>query len=138
LGTTYRIFPDQGVVYVHFHGVIRVEESLALYQRYIQDPGFRPGQKQLVDFSEVEELILDVPKILEMQAFKAAQLACLSAQTMMGFYAPTEVGRMMAAMSIRSWDGFDHVASSVLVTEDEVLAFLGLKETRISDLLAKA
>ena len=131
----YTILKDHGLVFVKYQGVMRIEETMETFGRYAQDPDCRPGQKQFVDLSEITEIEQDFPKLMEIQAKKAEVFMAEGAQTIMVYYAPTELGQRLGNIILRSWEPFDSVVALVIDSEEEALAVLGLRETSIEELI---
>ena len=135
MSVTFRILRARGVVYVRYFGFVGIESSLIAFRDYMEHPDCRPGQKHLVDLSEVTEFEKDYARILQLQALKAEQFVGQPVETMLAYIAPTAAARAMAALVLRSWEGNEYVIPRVLDTEAEALAFLGMPERRVAELL---
>ncbi|MBY6046901.1 hypothetical protein [Vannielia litorea] len=132
---TYRIFPDIGLVYVRYEGHAGIPETMETFGRYMSDPGFRPGQKQLVDLSAVTSWDKDYAALLGIQA-KKAEAFLRGPETIMVYYAPTPQTAEMARLIMRSWEDLDAIVPILQDTERGTLEVLGLSETSF-DALAR-
>jgi hypothetical protein len=138
MAVSYRILPEHALVYVRYEGTAGLEDGFKAFEAYLRDPQCRPGQKQFIDLSGITEIERDFPKLMAFQAFKAMQFVAPAQQTLLVYYAPTKVSQVMANLSLRSWAGFDHVAARMMEDEAAAMAFLGLRGTRIAELLAQS
>lgn len=130
----YTILDQHGLVLVTYEGTVRAEDTLTTFARYARDPGFRPGQKQLVDLSRVHTVEADFPALMAMQARKADTFMAAGTQTLMVYHAPTSVGQRLGHQIARSWEPFEAVVVRIAETEAEALAILGLRESRLAEL----
>ncbi|MDF1871552.1 hypothetical protein [Vannielia sp.] len=134
---TYQILADLGIVYVRYDGPMDVAESGALFASYMADPGFRPGQKQLVDLSRITGYERDFAGLLALQA-KKAEAFLQGPETIIVYYAPGGVAREVAHLAMRSWENLDAIVALVQDTEAGTLSVLGLSETSFSALIQGA
>ncbi|QDC10172.1 hypothetical protein FHY55_13350 [Oceanicola sp. D3] len=132
---SYRIHPQIGLVFVKYHGHAAISETFEAFGRYMADPAYRPGQKQLVDLSAVTSFEKDYAALLEVQA-KKAEAFLRGPETIICYYAPTPETREMANIVMRSWDELDAIVAVVQDTEAGSLEVLGLAE-KTFDALAK-
>lgn len=130
---TYRIYEDIGLVHVRYEGKALLQESFEAVGRYLRDPGFRPGQKQLVDLSGVTAFEEDYARLMALQA-KKAEAFFEGPENLIVYLAPTEITRTMARIVVRSWRDIDAVVPVVVETEAEALEVLGLADTSLDDL----
>lgn len=135
---SYRILPDRGLVYVRYGTRVDFTESGALFAAYTHDPDFRPGQKQLVDFSDVTSIDTDYVRLLALQAKKVDTFVVPAGETLMVYFAPTPETDRIARWALRSWDGVAGVVVRVLNDEAAALAFLGQPESSFADLFESA
>ena len=138
MAVTFRILPDRGLVYVRYVDFALIDESIQAFSAYMNHPDCRPGQKHLIDLAAVVGFERDYPRLMALQAFMARLYVGTDIQTMAAFFAPSREAQEMTTPVLRSWEGHDQVVVRVLDNEAEALAFLGLTETRIADLLANA
>ena len=131
---SYTILDQHGLVLVTYEGPLRIEETLEIFERYTCDPGYRPGQKQLVDLSRVTTIETDFPRLMAMQARKADTFLNGAEQTLLVYLAPPGPGQRLARQIIRSWEPFQGIVVRIVETEAEALEILGLPESRIRDL----
>ncbi len=135
---TYQIFPERGLVYVRYEGFAKLDESFEVFGAYMQDPLFRPGQKQLVDLSRVTGLERDYPRMFALQAKKVEAFMQSNVQTLMVYYAPDDVNYELARTILRSWEPSGMVVATAQRSEAETLNILGQPESRFEDLLQAA
>jgi len=132
---SFRILPDRGLVYVRYSGIAGARESQLAFAQYMQHPDCRPGQKHLVDLSDVIGFENDYGRLMELQALKAEHFVGQPVETLLAYFAPGVAAQQMAAFVLRSWQGRDEIVARVLLTEAETLTFLGLPERSIGALL---
>lgn len=138
MAVEYRIFPDRGLVYVRYSGQLLLDETWTAFAQYAADPEFRPGQKQLVDLSQVEGVEQDFPKLMQLQARKAGVIGRPDVETLMVFLAPGKSRDTIAQYIRRSWEGLERIVVRIVPDEAEALSCLGQQETNLSTLLAVA
>lgn len=138
MGVDYTILHDIGVVYVRYTGVAQADATLEAFGRYMSDPGFRPGHKQFVDFSELTGLGSDYVDIMNIQMKKAEAFLQGSLETLVVYYAPTDLALQVAEIAARAWDDSSHVVAIVQQDEADALALLGVKARTTQALLAEA
>ncbi|MDF0601456.1 hypothetical protein P1J78_11990 [Psychromarinibacter sp. C21-152] len=130
---TYRIHRDLGLVHIRYEGVAWISESFEAVERYMQDPDFRPAQKQLVDLSALTEIKMVYAQLFALQA-KKAEAFLRGPENLIVYYAPTDYAQSLARMISRSWDDVGDVVPVVHDDEAEALALLGLSETTLDAL----
>lgn len=130
----FKIFPDRGLVYVHYAGFLEIESSIDAFSQYQASPDHNPGQKQLVDLSDVTAFERDYPRIFEMQMKKAEVFTSSGSQTIVVYLAPTFVGLQIANLAIRSWEDVPGVVTSVVQSEQQALEILGIGELSLEEL----
>ena len=136
---SFRILPERGLVYVQYSGFIRLADTQRLIQAYLAHPDRHPGQKQLVDLAAVTGFEQDFVGLMAVQAAKAAIFDPGGrTQTLMGYFAPSDVSFDMARHILRSWHGVSTVIATVQRHEAEALDILGQRERRLEDLLSAA
>lgn len=114
---------------------MRMDESSAAFARYVQHPDYRQGQKQLIDLDGVTEISADFPALMKLQAVKAGYLHGPAWQTLIAYMATRPETLRFAHLIQRSWDGIDGVVACVFAEETAALEFLGLRATRIAELI---
>ncbi len=132
---SFHILPARGLVYVRYVGFARLEETMMAFGQYMQDPRARPGQKHLVDLTDVSGMEHDPTGIMAMQARKADHFAGTGEQTLIVYLAPTRIGFDLARMAAKSWEGLNMVIPLVQQDETQALALLGQPETHVAQLL---
>jgi len=131
---SFRIFPEHDLCLVRYRGALRIDETLAVFEAYARHPGYRPGQKQLIDLTDVTDIEQDFPGLMKLQAHKAGRLHGVGWQVLVAYLA-TEPGTLRLAQRIqRSWDGIDGVVTRVFTDADAALDFLGVPSGRIAEL----
>lgn len=135
---TYRILPERGLVYVRYVGFAALPETNDLLTRYMADPDRRPGQKQLVDLSEVTGFERDFVSLMAVQARKAEAFVQPGAQTLLVYYAPHDAGFEMARLRARSWLGISSVVATIQRDATAALDILAQPERDMAALLATA
>ncbi len=132
----FKIFANRGLTVVRMSGLITVDDIKAATQRYISNPEYRPGQKQLVDLSRVTGFEKDYARFIILQAAKAGRLANSGTQTLCVYFAPTEAAWDLGMTFLRTWQDVEAVVPMIHRDETESLALLGQPETSIDGLLA--
>ncbi|WP_172295636.1 hypothetical protein [Pseudoruegeria sp. HB172150] len=133
MSVTYRIYRELGLVYVRYEGFVEFDATSDAVGRYIQDPDYRPGQKQFVDLSAATGYENDYAKLFALQA-KKADAFLKGLQCLIVYYAPTETSNTIARLAARAWDETASVIARVIDNEAEALAVVGLSETSIEEL----
>lgn len=134
---SYHIYEDLGLVYVRYTGMAMIDETFEMFGRYMTDPKFRPGQKQLVDLSEVNGFERDYARLLAIQAVKA-EAFLRGPETIIVYYAPTPETRELAHLVMKSWEELDAIVCIVQDTERGALEVLGLAEKSFEALANRA
>lgn len=134
---SYRIFRERGLVYVKYSGHAVVSETMTAFEAYAKDPDCAPGQKQLVDLSEVKGMEANYVEILKLQARKADVFAATGVETLVVYYAPTDVSMSLARLVERSWQDFDAVVPIIQQNEANALELLGQPERSMAELSQK-
>lgn len=130
---SYEIFREYGLVYVQYRGHAVLDDTFAAFKRYTEDPGFRPGQKQLVDLSRVTSFEKDYVRILSLQA-KKAEAFTKGPETLVVYISPAEDPLALAELVSRSWDDVSGVVPIIVSTEEEALAVLGIDGASVDGL----
>ncbi len=138
MSVSFQILTSLGLVYVRYEGHANMTDTMTAFAAYAQHPEFRPGQKQFVDLSRVSGWDEDYLELMKAQAQKAEAFTGKNAQTLIIYYAPTELGQKLARLAMRSWEPFPSVVPVVQVNEDEALSILGLKHQNLDQLLRQA
>ncbi len=135
---TYKIYKDLGLVHVRYSGFGLLDESFEAIERYLRDPGYRPGQKQLVDMSELTGYERDYTRLFEMQALKADAFLP-GPETLLVYYTPTGPSKEVGRLIMRSWEDVGtSVVPVILEDEAEVLSVLGLDVASLDELTKRA
>lgn len=132
---TYRILPDFGLVHVRYSGEVDFAETGALFANYLQDPAYRPGQKQLIDFSAITGFSADYTAMMAMQARKTDAFVLPDRETLIVYFAPTPDTFRIARFALQGWEGVPGVIVRILTEPAAVCAFLGLPEDGMTDLV---
>lgn len=135
---SFRIVPDRGLLLVRFHGFVTTAEIKAASEAYVVEPRFAPGQRQLVDLSDITDYDIDYVAFMKLQADKAERLALAGVQSIVAYIAPTPVSQEVSALFVRTWADVDAVVPVVQPTREAALALLGEPEDSLADLLALA
>ncbi len=110
-------------------------DTLQAFSEYARHPDFRHGQKQPVDLSQLTGWDEDYLELMKMQAKKAETFTGNNAQPLITFYAPTEI---LARVALCSWEPFSAVGPTIMDTEQQALAILGVPHTTRRQLLKPA
>jgi len=113
---------------------VTFSESIAAVAAVAHHPDHHDTMRQLCDLSGVESVEQDFFALMQTQARMAEHLVPRQGEKIVVFYAPHATARQMANMARKSWDGLDQVLVRVVAREDQALALLGLKQTRIAAL----
>ncbi|WP_281841944.1 hypothetical protein [Sinisalibacter aestuarii] len=138
MGIAVQVFPARGLVFVRYDGIINIAESNAAFAGYMADPGYLPGQRQLIDLRDATGWEPDFPRLMALQARKAEAIAQPGYETLFVYHAPDDTSRAIAQTVLRSWDGVGSVVPLIIDTEAEALAVLGQPERSFADLLQSA
>lgn len=137
MSVSFRILSSIGVVYVRYQGHANMSDTLTAFAEYASHPEFRPGQKQLVDLTELTGWDEDYVQLMQAQAQKAEAFTGQNAQTLIVYLAPTLVGQKLARIALRSWEPFPAVVPMVQESEQPALSILGIPHDSISQLLSR-
>ncbi len=132
-----RILPELSLVYIRYSGLALVQEGTDAFAAYLRHPDFRPGQRQLVDLSEVTEVERDFPRLFRLQAEKAAAFMGQQHPVMLVYLAPNEISLGMAQLIERSWQGLDGVLVRVATNLRDATDILGLRADVLEESLAR-
>lgn len=132
---SFRILKQYGLVYVKYHGQITLNDTMEVFGQYLQHPDRGPGQKHIVDFSDITGWDADYVELMAVQAKKAEAFMGHAAQTMIVYYAPNELGRSIAQLAINSWEPFPSVVPTFQDSQEATLSILGLDHTEFAELL---
>jgi hypothetical protein len=138
MSISFRILNAHGLVYVRYDGLTCPVETSKAFQVFMQDPDFKPGLKHLIDLSRTTGINPDYLNMIKLQAQKVDAFMQGQGQTLVAYYAPTEVAFEVAVLASRSWEGSLRVATVVHRREAEVLEFLGIREPSIEALLTRS
>ncbi len=133
---SYRIHPHLGLVHVRYSGFVRLADSFDIIDRYMRDPDFAPGQKQLVDLSAVTGHEQDYARLLELQARKLDAFRT-GPQSLVVYYAPSEPALTLARLIVRSWKDLGFLVPLIHDDEAEALALLGIAAPSLDALAAR-
>jgi hypothetical protein len=138
MSISYRILPEFNLAYVRYSGRMTVAESVEAFRAYVADPAYRPGQKQIVDLSDVTDWERDYVQIMSLQAVKAEALYDPDHPTTVVSVAPTEMARSVANLVNRTWDRVQGVNYLTAQSEDAALELLGLPARARSEVFGSA
>ena len=136
MSVSYHIHLHLGLVYIRYSGFAVLQDSFEAVGRYLQDPDFRPGQKQLIDLSMVTDFEKDYAKLFELQAKKAEALLH-GTESLFVYYAPTNETQSMAQLICRSWNDIAAVVPVVVATPHEASSVLGISAQDFEALAAR-
>ncbi|MGR3712223.1 MAG: hypothetical protein ACU0A6_03760 [Shimia sp.] len=88
-----------------------------------------------MDFSRVTGWDADYVELMGVQAKKAGAFLGHASQTLIVYYATTELGRTIAQLAVNSWEPFPAVVPILQDSQEKALAILGLEHTSFSQLL---
>lgn len=135
MALSFQILKSLDLVYVKYIGFVELDASLKTFAEYAAHPDCRPGQKQLIDLAQVTDLERDFTKIMKHQAQKADVFTAGTAETVVVYYAPTEIAQRMAQIAARSWEDVEGIICVILEDEAQALAVLGLAHNSIAEML---
>jgi len=138
VSVSFRIFSSIGLVYVRYDGHANMADTLQAFASYAQHPDFRPGQKQFVDLSALTGWDEDYLELMKAQAKKAEAFTGNNAETLIIYYAISDVGKKLARLALRSWEPFPSVVPIVQDNEADALAILGLPQSSLNQLHSAA
>jgi hypothetical protein len=135
MAVRYQIYLDLGLVHVRYSGTAILDESFEAVGRYLQDPGYRPGQKQFVDLSDVTDYEKDYAKLLMLQA-KKLEAFLRGNESLLVYYAPTALTQELSNLIARSWEDIGAVVPVVVTDREAAMSVLGLAPDVFDGLLA--
>lgn len=138
MSVSFQILPERGLVYVRYQGRVCLDDTISAFADYARHPDQRPGLKQFVDLTAVEEIETDFAKLMAVQAQKAGTFMEGASETLMVYLATTSLSQKMAQMIVRSWEPFPAVVPLVIDDEAEALSILGLPVSSVAELLSPA
>ncbi|MFY0660965.1 MAG: hypothetical protein JXR15_10760 [Shimia sp.] len=138
MSVNFRIIPTIGLVYVRYDGHANMTDTLQAFSAYAQHPDFQPGQKQFVDLSALSGWDEDYLELMKAQAKKAEAFTGNNAETLIIYFAPSDIGKKLARLALRSWEPFPSVVPILQENEREALAILGLPQSSLDQLLSTA
>ncbi len=131
----FKILPQYNLVVFTYSGHVTFQETSDVVAAAAADPDHRHGMRQLCDVSGVTEVERDFPALMKMQARLAESMIAKGPELLVLFYAPNLVGREMAEMARRSWDGLESVIVMVQDQEDLALTLLGIPANSLEHML---
>lgn len=138
MSVSFTIFPRRGLVYVRYEGQVTLNRTAEAFAEYARHPDRAPGQKQLVDLTHVTGFDADYAALLKIQAQKADTFLEGGRETLMVYYAPTQLAYELAMLVRRSWEGLEGIAMRAVQSEEEALHLLGQPEESFAELRAVA
>lgn len=138
MSVSFQIVPHRGVVYVSYVGTALMKPSAQAFGAYAAHKDFAPGQKQIVDLSQVTGYERDYPRLFDLQMRKAEVFVKQSAQTLIVYFAPHDTALSLASLVARSWESVPGVHPRIVSTcEEDVLHLVGVPERSFSELLGR-
>lgn len=137
MSVDFTILNQHGLVYVRYQGVARVSDTQAAFEQYMKHPDLKPGLKQFVDLSLVTDAEPNYFDLMKLQMMKAEVFLQGEGQTLLVYYAPSDVALEIARFAARTWDEVSRVVAIVHQEEKEALKLLGLKAETLSELLER-
>jgi len=133
----FHICPSHGLVYIRYTGCVRIDQSLEVLKSVWNHDHARPGQKQLIDFSEITSFERDYARLFEMQSEKAASFVAGEFETVLVYYVTSPIGTELAQISARIWEEIPGVATRIATRESEALEILGVDKDGLAPFRAK-
>ncbi len=99
----FRIFPQEHLIVVHYHGYVKAQEYAAMIEAGAAHADFRADQKLLIDLSGMEDFERDYPALLAIQARVLAISSPSAHETIAVFLAPHKIAMEGAQLVLRSW-----------------------------------
>lgn len=127
-----RILPERGFVHVHYAGRLRLDETLDALEVFAAHPEHPRICRHLVDLSEVTDFERNFPRLLAVQAQKAAVFSRCARETLIVYVAPDPVAQALAEMIRRSWEGTGDVLVRVVADTSQALSILDLPEDTLA------
>ncbi len=135
---TFAIMPHRQLILFTYFGRVTIDEASEIVAQCARHPEYRPWLRQLCDVSGVTSVEQNFVSLLKMQAKFVETLQPDGHDLIVVFYAPTAVGKSMAEMARKSWEGLNSVIVMVQPNEAETLGMLGLREKSLPELLQSA
>ena len=133
---SFRIFSRRGLVVVRYEGEARIDDTMRAFAEYASHTDFAPGQKQLIDLTQITSYEKDYARVMQMQAIKADSLTGKGEQALMVYLAPTPAAQELSGLIVKSWEDVDSVVPMIQHSEAQALAILGQPETTLEALYA--
>lgn len=131
--TALTVLPHYGLMYVRYSGHATAAEAIEAFQEYLDHPDYAPGQKHLIDFTEVTGFEGDYTKLMELQA-RLVDTVMDGQQALFVYCAPTPLTQQMSQHSVTAWKDIKKVVVRVLTTEAEAMDVVGLPGRAFAEL----
>lgn len=128
------ILPDQHAVFTQFTGCTTLAELRDSYARYLEDPAYTPGQTQIFDFEEIDDVDMDYPQVAALVAMTYASYAAQPMITHAAIYAPGDVAFGMARMFELAYGENPHYRILVTRSPREALDWSGYPQLNMDEL----
>lgn len=136
MSPTFQILPERDLVFVRYVGTVLIAQSARAFGEYAAHKDFAPGHRQLVDLSQITGYERDYARMFDLQMRKADVFVKDATQTLMVYYAPTEIALTLATLIARTWDSVPGTCPRIVRTsEADALQLIGEPETTFDALL---
>ncbi len=124
----YRIFPDRGLIYIRYEGLVTLTEAEALFAEYMAHPDAHPRMKRLFDLSRVDTWDVDFIRLMTVHAENAKAFTENGGEAFIVVYAPTKIAHDLARLITEPWAGIPGMVTSIQPDEATALTILGQAE----------
>lgn len=98
----FKIYPEQGFVFVSFYGIVSFSDSVNSAKQYAGDPTYRPEQNLALDLSEYEGTSEDFVAMMHSIAQVSGILTVGQSERLLVYIAPNPKSRAVAQFFAKS------------------------------------
>ncbi len=133
----FSISLDLDLMYTAWCGRVSIEEFRAIFVRYVEDPNYRPGRTELIDFSDVEHIDANFSSIWSALNLVNAQVPGQVVRTRTVMVAPGDVVFGLARMFQTLAENADGIKVEVYRSATMALDALDLDFASVEELLER-
>ncbi len=135
----FRIFPQEHLIIVHYHGFVKAREYSGVIDAGSTHADYHGDLRCLIDLSDMVDFERDYPAFLAIQARVIDLLDTIETEGMSVFLAPHKVAMEGAQLVLRSWKDLNVPLRYSVVSDLEAAAdLLGLAPAKLAGMRQKA